>query len=168
MHSITSVTPHYVPTTALTHKPDEISEQQVLCWAESILVERFTRSNFLTSPDATRDFLRIMFAKEIREVFTVIFLDNQNGVLGHQVLFQGTIDGAAVHPREIVKAVLDNNAAAVILSHNHPSGATEPSQADMRITERIVAALTTVDVRVLDHLIVGGSGIFSFAERGLV
>lgn len=151
-----------------SQKPDGISDNQILYWAESILVERFTRSNYLTSPDATRDFLRIIFAKEIREVFTIIFLDNQNGVLGYQSLFQGTIDGAAVYPREVVKSVLDNNAASVILCHNHPSGTATPSEADKHITTRIIQALETVNVRVLDHLVVGGSDIVSFAERGLI
>lgn len=149
-------------------KPRGVSDKQILYWAESILLEQFKRSNFLSSPDITRNFLKIMFAKETREIFALIFLDNQNGVLGVEVLFQGTIDGAAVYPREVVKAVLDNHAAAVILSHNHPSGSAEPSQADQRITNRIVSALETIDVRVLDHLIVGGSEIVSFAERGLL
>lgn len=149
-------------------KPSGISDIQILYWADSTLVERFSRSNYLTSPDATRDFLRVMFAKETHEVFTIIFLDSQHGVLDYQSLFQGTIDGAAVYPREIVKAVLDNNAAAVILCHNHPSGSAEPSQADRSITNRIISALETVDVKVLDHLIAGGSEIVSFAERGLI
>lgn len=149
-------------------KPIGISDIQILYWAESILIERSSRSNYLTSPEATRDFLRVMFAKETREVFTLIFLDNQNGVLGYQSLFQGTIDGAAVYLREIVKSVLDNNAAAVILCHNHPSGAAEPSSADIRITSRIIQVLETIDVRVLDHLVFGGSDIVSFAERGLI
>lgn len=149
-------------------KPKGVSDKQILYWAESILIESFSRSNYLTSPDATRNFLRVMFAKETREVFTMIFLDSQHGVLGYQSLFQGTIDGAAVYPREIVKSVLDNNAAAVILCHNHPSGTAEPSQADRSITNRIISTLETIDVKVLDHLVVGGSEITSFAERGLI
>jgi len=88
-------------------KPRGVSDKQILYWAESILLEQFKRSNFLSSPDITRNFLKIMFAKETREIFALIFLDNQNGVLGFEVLFQGTIDGAAVYPREVVKAVLD-------------------------------------------------------------
>lgn len=148
--------------------PENISEEDVLYWAEKIVTERFFRSNYLTSPDVTREFLRVLLAQEQREVFMVIFLDNQNGVLGHESLFQGTIDGAAVYPREIVKSVLANNAAAVILAHNHPSGEAEPSLADHRITSRIIQALETIDVKVLDHLIVGGTGIVSFAERGII
>ncbi|WP_039912992.1 RadC family protein [Cellvibrio mixtus] len=148
--------------------PENISEEDVLYWAEKIVTKRFTRSNYLTSPDATREFLQIILAKEHRELFIVIFLDNQNGVLGYETLFQGTIDGAAIYPREIVKAVLDNNSASVILAHNHPSGTAMPSEADKRITTRVIQALDTIDVRVLDHLVVGGIDIVSFAERGLI
>ena len=157
-----------------THKqsidvmPENISEDEVLYWADKIVRQRFIRSNYLTSPDATREFLKITLALEHREHFLIIFLDNQNGVLGYSTLFHGTIDGAAVYPREIVKAVLDQNAAAVILAHNHPSGSTEPSQADIKITERIVKALETIEVRVLDHLITGGTMTISFAEKGLI
>lgn len=148
--------------------PKNISEEDVLFWAENFIEKRFSRSNYLTSPDATKRFLRILFAKEYREVFTVIFLDSQNGVLGYECLFQGTIDGAAVYPREIVKSVLENNAASVILAHNHPSGEAEPSLADRRITTRIIQALETIDVKVLDHLVIGGVKTVSFAERGLL
>lgn len=148
--------------------PENISEEDVLYWAEKIVTKRFTRSNYLTSPDATRAFLQIILAKEHRELFIVIFLDNQNGVLGYETLFQGTIDGAAIYPREIVKAVLENNSASVILAHNHPSGTATPSEADKRITSRVVNALETIDVRVLDHLVVGGIDVISFAERGLL
>lgn len=148
--------------------PANISEEEVLYWAEKILTQRFIRSNYLTSPEATREFLKSILALEEREQFLVIFLDNQHGVLGYTALFQGTIDGAAVYPREIVKVVLEQNAAAVILAHNHPSGWPEPSQADITITDRIVKALETIEVRVLDHLITGGARTISFAERGLI
>jgi DNA repair protein RadC len=132
------------------------------------VTKRFTRSNYLTSSDATREFLQIILAKEYRELFIVIFLDNQNGVLGYETLFQGTIDGAAVYPREIVKVVLGINAASVILAHNHPSGTAIPSEADRRVTTRIIQALDTIDVKVLDHLVVGGIEVMSFAEKGLL
>lgn len=155
-------------TTEVEKIPENISEEDVLYWAEKIVTKRFTRSNYLTSPDATREFLKIILAKENRELFIVIFLDNQNGVLCYEILFQGTIDGAAVYPREIVKAVLVNNAAAVILAHNHPSGTPEPSFADQKITDRVIKALETIDVKVLDHLVVGGTETVSFAERGLI
>ena len=103
-----------------------------------------------------------------REVFLVILLDNQHGVLEAEILFQGTIDGAAVYPREVVKLALSKNAAAVIFAHNHPAGIAEPSNADKVITQRLVTALQTVDISVLDHLVVGSVNIVSFAERGLI
>lgn len=149
-------------------KPKKISDMQVLQWAKSILEAKFKRSNYLSSPCLTKDFLRMAYANETREIFSVIFLDNQHGVLAHQNLFQGTIDGAVIYPREVVKASLNYNAAAVILAHNHPSGIAEPSRADKNITEKIVKALDVVDIRVLDHLIVGGSRVMSFAEDGLI
>jgi DNA repair protein RadC len=149
-------------------KPQEISDTQVLYWARSIIETKFRRSNYLNSPEITKDFLSLVYASETREVFIMIFLDNQNGVLAYQNLFQGTIDGAAIYPREVVKAALEHNASAVILAHNHPSGIAEPSRADKNITEKIVKALGLVEIRVLDHLIVGGVEIVSFAERGLI
>ena len=149
-------------------KPHEVSETQILYWAKSILEEKFKRSNYLTSPDCTREFLKLFFADKSREEFVMIFLDNQHAVIGHEVLFQGTIDGANIYPREIVKATLAHDAAVVILSHNHPSGTSEPSEADKRLTSRIADSLNTIDVKVLDHLVVGGTSITSFAERGLL
>lgn len=149
-------------------KPHEISETKIIHWATSILEKRFKRSNYLTSPDCTREFLKLIFADKSREEFVMIFLDNQHAVIGYEVLFQGTIDSANVYPREVVKAALANEAAVVILSHNHPSGTSEPSEADKRITARIAESLNTIDVKVLDHLIVGGTSITSFAERGLI
>jgi DNA repair protein RadC len=101
------------------------------------------------------------------EVFACLFLDNRHRVIEYQELFRGTIDGASVHPREVVREAMRTNAAAVIFAHNHPSGVAEPSQSDLRITQRLKDALALVDVRVLDHFIVG-SGIVSFAERGLL
>ncbi len=149
-------------------KPDGVSDSQILSWAESILEKRFMRSDYLSSPNNTRDYLKITFAHHTREIFAMILLDNQHGILAFEVLFQGTIDGAAVYPREIVKLALDHNAAAVILAHNHPSGTAEPSDADKAITRRIIKALETVDIRVLDHLIIGGTHTVSFAERGIL
>jgi len=97
-----------------------------------------------------------------------MYLDNQNHLIRYEELFFGTIDGASVHPREVVKQVLQHNAAAVIFAHNHPSGLAEPSQADQRITDRLKSALSLVDVRVLDHMIVGDCDVLSFAESGLL
>ena len=122
----------------------------------------------VTSPEDTRRYLRLQLAEREAEVFCVLFLTNRHRVIAFTEMFRGTIDGASVHPREVVKEVLRHNAAAVILCHNHPSGASEPSRADEAITRRLKDALALVDVRVLDHLIVGGSEITSFAERGLL
>ena len=102
------------------------------------------------------------------EVFACLFLDNQHVLIGYEELFRGTIDGANVYPREIVKRSLAVNAAAVIFAHNHPSGVAEPSQADQRLTQRLRAALGTVDIRVLDHFVIGDGDTLSFAERGLL
>lgn len=159
----TTTTTHITPGKALN-----LSEGEVLTWAQAILEERFKRSNYLTNPDLVRDYLKAQLALEEREVFAVILLDNQHGVLGFQRLFYGTIDAASVYPREVIKAVLNANAAAVIFAHNHPSGHAEPSQADIVLTRHLKASLATVDVRLLDHLVIGGADTISFAERGLL
>ena len=107
-------------------------------------------------------------ATEEREVFGIILLDSQHGVLGFEILFHGTIDTASVYPREVIKSVLNANAAAVILTHNHPSGRPEPSTADVALTKRLQTALETIEVHLLDHLVIGGADSVSFAERGLL
>lgn len=122
----------------------------------------------LTNPRATRDFLRMRLRDLPHEVFCCVYLDNRHRVVGFEELFRGTIDGANVHPREVVKRALSHNAAAVILAHNHPSGISEPSQADELITRRLKEALALVDIRLLDHLIVGDDRCESLAERGLI
>jgi DNA repair protein RadC len=122
----------------------------------------------LESPGATRSFLIAQLRDLPYEVFCCLFLDNRHRLIAFQELFRGTIDGASVHPREVVREALGRNAAAVILAHNHPSGVAEPSQADELITLRLREALALVDIRVLDHLIVGDSRCASFAERGLL
>jgi DNA repair protein RadC len=121
----------------------------------------------LTSPQASRDYVKLQLSTYEHEVFACLFMDNRNRVITFEKLFRGTIDGASVYPREVVKACLSHNAAAVIFAHNHPSGVAEPSQADIAITERLKKALALVDIRVLDHLIVGEE-VISFAERGLL
>lgn len=126
------------------------------------------RGDALTSPDATRHFLSARLRDLRREVFAVLFLDNRHRVLAFEILFYGTIDGASVHPREVVRRALEQNAAAVILAHNHPSGVAEPSRADEQITLRLRDALALVEIRVLDHLIVGDGQITSLAERGVL
>jgi len=120
----------------------------------------------LTSPAEARSFVLAQLRSLPHEVFACIWLDNQHRVLLYEPLFTGTIDGAAVYPREVVRRALSHNAAAVILAHNHPSGVAEPSDADRRITDRLIDSLQTIDVRVLDHMVVGAGVVVSFAERG--
>ncbi|MBB3324596.1 DNA repair protein RadC [Atlantibacter sp. RC6] len=119
-----------------------------------------------TSTAAVRDWLRLKMTGLEREVFMVLYLDNQHRLLECETLFSGTINSTEVHPREVVKAGLRHNAATAVLAHNHPSGHSEPSDADRRITERLKQALDLVDIRLLDHLVVGRMDIVSFAERG--
>lgn len=132
------------------------------------LREEITGRDVLTSPDATRNYLKLRLRGLSHEIFACLFLDNRHRVIEYQELFRGTIDGASVHPREVVKESIRWNAAAVIFAHNHPSGVAEPSQADLRITKRLQDALELIDVRVLDHIIVGEEEGTSFAERGLI
>jgi len=122
----------------------------------------------LESPAATRNFLTAQLRDRPYEMFCVLFLDNRHRLIAFDEMFRGTIDGASVHPREVVRQALQRNAAAVILAHNHPSGVTEPSQADELITLRLRDALGLVDIRVLDHLIVGDTRVVSLAERGVI
>jgi DNA repair protein RadC len=122
----------------------------------------------MSSPEATRDYLKLRLGTYPHEVFAALFLDNRHRVIDYRELFAGTIDGASVHPREVVRAALELNAAAIIFAHNHPSGVAEPSQSDLRITQRLKDALALIDVRVLDHLIIGEGGGTSLAERGLL
>lgn len=119
-----------------------------------------------TSSHAVRDWLRLQLTTLEREVFSVLWLDNQHRLLAHEMLFQGTINSITICPREVVKSGLKNNAAAVVLAHNHPSGYAEPSKADRLITERLQMALELVDIRLLDHLVIGGMDVVSFAEYG--
>jgi DNA repair protein RadC len=122
----------------------------------------------LASPKATRDFLSARLRDLEHEVFCCLYLDKRHRLIQFEELFRGTIDGASVHPREIVKLALQRNAAAVIVAHNHPSGVAEPSQADELITQRVKEALGLVDIRLLDHIIVGDGASVSLAERGLI
>ena len=144
-------------------------QQSVIAEALNLVQERAaTEADFVTSPSQTFDYFRLFYAgKQEREHFALMLLDSQHRVLECSVIFSGTIDGASIYPREIVKAALYANAAAVILAHNHPSGQSEPSTADKRITERIKSALALLDIRVLDHIIVG-ENCYSFAQEGLL
>ena len=140
--------------------------QAVLEMARRHLAERLERGEALTSPQLTRDFLQSRLRDREREIFAILLLDNQHRVIHDEELFQGTLGCASVWPREIVRIAIKHNAAAVILAHNHPSGVAEPSRADRQLTERILAALALIDVRVLDHLVIGDGITVSFAERG--
>lgn len=122
----------------------------------------------LVSPEMTRKFLQSQLSGEEREIFMVIFLDSQNRVLKHSRMFAGTLNHVEVHPREIVREAVKVNAAAVILAHNHPSGRAEPSRSDKLITERVVKCCRFMDIRVLDHLVIGRGEYVSFAERGWI
>jgi DNA repair protein RadC len=142
--------------------------QAVLEMARRHLGESLTRGQAFTSPATVKDFVSAKLRHRQQEVFAVLWLDNQHRLLAFKELFQGTIDGASVYPREVIKQALAANAAAAIFTHNHPSGVAEPSQADERITRRLTEGLALVDIRVLDHLIVGDGEVVSFAERGLI
>ena len=141
-------------------------EADILREAETILRKRWTRSGTLDDPRASADWLRVHCAGMVAEVFGVILLDNQHRILSTRELFRGTIDGCSVAPREVVRAVIEANAAAVVLYHNHPSGNQEPSSADVAITQTLKQALDLVGCRVLDHLIAGET-VTSLSKRGL-
>ncbi|HCM5830641.1 RadC family protein [Klebsiella pneumoniae] len=134
------------------------------------IVERrmFRGGQALQNSCATMDFLRTRLAQEPNEVFVALFMDNQNRVIAYEELFKGTVNSTSVYPRVVLSRVLAHNAAAIIFAHNHPSGLTDPSTADKFITTRLKVVLEAVDVRVLDHVIVGQGPPFSFAEKGLL
>ncbi len=145
-----------------------VSVNELLSYAENLVSENFAREEVMANPAATRQFLRLHLGREEQEIFCALFLDSQHRIIAFERMFTGTIDSASVYPREVLKKALQRNAAALIFAHNHPSGIAEPSTADRQITRRLVDALALIDVRVLDHLVVGGSEIVSFAERGLL
>jgi DNA repair protein radc len=132
------------------------------------LAASLQQKDVLTCPKTTRDYLTAQLRAYPHEVFACLFLDNRHHIISFDKMFNGTIDGASVYPREVVKRALGHNAAAVIFAHNHPSGIAEPSSADISLTQRLKTALELVDIRVLDHFIVGNSQAVSFAERGLL
>lgn len=142
--------------------------QAVLEMARRHLSASLQAGDILSSPQLVRRYLSAQLRHQSREVFAMLMLDNQHRLLAYEELFYGTIDGASIYPREVVKLALAKNAAAVILAHNHPSGIAEPSQADRRITARLQSALELVEIRILDHMVVGDSEVVSFAERGLL
>ncbi len=149
--------------------PEKFAQlQAVIEMARRALREKISSGNALNSPSAVRDYLRLKMQSLPHEVFVAMFLDAQNRVIETEELFRGTLTQTSVYPREVVKRALHHNAGAVILAHNHPSGVAEPSHADETLTQALKQALALVDIRVLDHFIVAGSGVLSFAERGLL
>ncbi|HGM6158442.1 TPA: DNA repair protein RadC [Pseudomonas aeruginosa] len=144
------------------------SVDQILEAARQAIEQKMQRSAEFTSPVLVKEYLRTKLAGFEHEVFAVLFLDTRHRLIEYAEMFRGTIDSASVYPREVVKEALRLNAAAVIVSHNHPSGNPEPSGADRALTQQLTQALALVDVRVLDHVIVAGHTTTSFAERGLV
>ena len=140
--------------------------QAVLEMSRRHLAERLRRDSALQSPQAVRDYLKSLLRHEPHEVFGCLFMDSKHRMLAFEVLFRGSIDSASVYPRQVVKRALAHNAAAVIFCHNHPSGISEPSQADRTLTRRLIQALDLIEVRVLDHFIVGDGQPLSMVERG--
>ncbi|WP_133011383.1 JAB domain-containing protein [Marinomonas flavescens] len=146
---------------------EPVSENDMYNLMLDILEKEYFRPDQLTSPEKTKHFLQIKLGKLEHEVFGIIFMDSQHKVIAYEELFRGTIDGAAVYPREVLKRCLHHNAAAVIFAP-HPSGSPEPSNADIQLTKKLKEALSLIDIRTLDHLIIGGTENVSMAERGLL
>lgn len=158
--------------TAATYATDKINDDHIIEQAIKIIQSKLkTPGMTLTHPSLVRDYLILQLAEFEEEHFSMVLLDNQHRVIGFENIFRGTIDAASVYPREVVKIVMQHNAAAVILAHNHPSGQPEPSNSDIYLTKKLKESLALIDVRVLDHIIVGGCSqtlTVSFAERGLI
>lgn len=142
--------------------------QAVLEMGKRHLHATLVRDEALTDPAATQHYLSARLRDYAFEVFACLFLDNRHRVIHFKELFRGTINGASVHPREVVRQTLEHNAAAVIFAHNHPSGVAEPSEADRQLTRRLQAALELIDVRVLDHIVIGDGECVAFSERGWI
>ena len=149
-----------------TYPDAGIGKDRVLRVAEALLRARMQRAGNIADPSEAADFFRMRLSHLPHEEFHVLFLDNRHRIVACELMFRGTIDGAEVHPRVIAQRALILNAAAVLLSHNHPSGDPTPSAADRAVTARLQQALALVDVRVLDHLVVAVEGVVSFASRG--
>jgi len=145
-----------------------VSPETLIQIAADILLENLTGQENLSRPEDAARFLQLSLANEKNEHFGVLFLNNKHQVISFERMFTGTIDGAAVYPRVVVQRALEHNAAAVIFSHNHPSGCAEPSEADRSITRRLTEALSLVDIRVLDHFVVSQTQWVSLAERGWI
>lgn len=146
------------------------TEENHIIQSALAILERENKTNFFeaTSPRLVQDFLRLLLANEERELFCVLFLNIQNYIVAHEILFYGTLASTSVHPREVVKSCLKHNCAAVVIAHNHPSGSSIASQADIKITLTLRDALALVDVNVLDHFVVTRAKAVSMAEQGLI
>jgi DNA repair protein RadC len=152
-------------------EPGDLTEPEaeaLMDLALKLLAARHKKGQALENPEQTQAYLRLHLAKRPNEVFVCLYLDTKHRVIALEELFQGTIDSASVHPREVVRRALQVKAAALIVAHSHPSGVAEPSQADLQITRRLVDALKLVDIRVLDHVVVATEGSVSLAERNLL
>jgi DNA repair protein RadC len=154
----------------LAMPPQFTPEETAVVNAARVILEKHLRKTgvLMQKPETVRDYLKTLIGPQEREYFLVLFLDNRHRLIATETLFAGTIDGASVHPREVVKAALRHNAAALIVSHNLPTAVAEPSPADELITKRIRESLQLVDIRLLDHIIVAGTDTVSFAQRGLI
>lgn len=162
-------TSYLSPDQAGSHYSDLPENQQaIIREAIGILESSFSRKEAFTNSESVRQFCQLKVAGNKDEHFGCMFLDNQHRLIAFEDLFRGTIDGAAVYPRVVVRRALELNAAAVIFTHNHPSGLPEPSQADQAITKRLRESLGLIDIRVLDHIVVGCEGTVSMAERGML
>ena len=149
--------------------PASQSDDWIIRQAIALLEQRvFKKGLSLERPAAVKDYLRLKLAAEPNEIFAIVFLNSMHEVLAYEPMFKGTLDSTSVYPRVVVQRALELNAGAVIFSHQHPSGCTEPSSADRVLTDRLKAALALIDVRVLDHIIVGQGTPYSFAESGLL
>lgn len=147
---------------------EPVTTKQMYQLMLTLLEQEYFRTDQLTSPQKTIQYLQVKMATYQSEVFCCIYVDSQHQVIGFEELFTGTLDSCSVYPREVVKQCLLNNAAAVLCVHNHPSGDPAPSNADEMLTKRLQEALALVDIRVLDHIVIGGASTISFAERGLI
>ena len=167
MSSLTSFdSPLFVRDQRRRYRP--ANADQVIEAARQVVDQRMQRGTSFSDPSVARGFFRDKLAGLEREVFAVVFLDSRHRMIDYAELFFGTIDGAAVHPREVVRQALLHNAGALLIAHNHPSGSPEPSAADRALTARLKQALALIDVRLLDHIVVGGAMTTSLAERGWV
>ncbi|MCR3927615.1 DNA repair protein RadC [Aeromonas caviae] len=147
---------------------DLVNEDDLLNIANQIARQKLAKGAAITDKHLAQQALQTLLQSREHEVFAMLFLDNQHRILAYEELFRGTLSSASVYPREVVKRALAINAAALMLVHNHPSGHPEPSRADIEITQRLQSALALVDIRTLDHLVVGTEGVVSLAERGLL